>query len=135
MPPGHVDARLGGAEPVAADRDGVDAPARERQDDLEDDHDPDRPDQLRVGAAAEDLRERPAPSTIDVPGVVTCVAWEMISVRPSSMNSVPSVVTNDEIPMNATKKPLNSPMQHRHQQRADHRRDQREARAGSACRR
>ncbi len=41
-----------------------------------------------------------------MPGVGTGAAWEMISVRPSSVNSIPSVVTNEEMPTTATKKPL-----------------------------
>ena len=34
----------------------------------------------------------------EVPGVVTWVAWEMMSVSPSNVNNVPSVVVNDAIP-------------------------------------
>ncbi len=40
---------------------------------------------------------------------MTCVAGEMISVRPDSVNSVPSVVTNDEMPTTETTSPLNRP--------------------------
>ena len=46
----------------------------------------------------------------EVPGVVTGVAWEMIRVRPSNVNNVPRVVTNDEIPRADTASPLNKPM-------------------------
>ena len=41
--------------------------------------------------------------------MVTWVAWEMISVRPSSVNNVPSVATNEEIPTKAITSPLNRP--------------------------
>ena len=44
------------------------------------------------------------------PGAVTCSAWEMISVKPSSVNSVPSVVTNELMPTNIVISPLTSPI-------------------------
>src|SRR6202012_885326 len=53
-----ADPRLGGAQPVAAHRDRVDPPAGEGEYELEDDRDPDRPEQLRIRAASEDLRKR-----------------------------------------------------------------------------
>ncbi len=43
------------------------------------------------------------------PGVATGWPWEMISVSPSSANSMPSVVTNELMPTTATKNPLISP--------------------------
>src|SRR3954453_14989755 len=55
----HVDAGLGGAVLVAADGDRVHPPARAVEHHLDDDHDDERPDQLGVHAAAEDLGERP----------------------------------------------------------------------------
>src|SRR5271165_5012069 len=51
--------------------------------------------------------------TVDVcswaPGVATGVPLEMISDRPSNVNSIPSVVTNELMPTTATKKPLMAP--------------------------
>ncbi len=59
---------------------------------------PDCPDQLRIGARSEDLRER-----VDVDnrraGSGELLEWEMISVKPSKKNSIASVATNDAIPM------------------------------------
>jgi hypothetical protein len=49
-----------------------------------------------------------SPSTL-VPGVGTGCASEMISVKPWSASSIPSVVTNEAIPMTAVKKPFTSP--------------------------
>ena len=43
------------------------------------------------------------------PGVATGWPWEMISVSPSSANSMPSVVTNELMPTTATKNPLTIP--------------------------
>ena len=62
-----------------------------------------------------------------MPGVLTGVACEMISVRPSSVNNVPSVATNDEIPTTDDGESVERPISHRHQQRNDHRQDEREA--------
>ena len=53
----HLHAGLGRADLVRPDRNRVEAPARERQDDLQDDDDHHRPDQLGVDAPAEDFRE------------------------------------------------------------------------------
>ncbi len=44
------------------------------------------------------------------PGAVTCSAWEMISVKPSSVNSVPSVVMNELIPTIIVIRPLTRPI-------------------------
>ena len=43
------------------------------------------------------------------PGVATGSPWEMISVSPSNVNSMPSVVTNELMPTIAVKKPLITP--------------------------
>src|ERR1700729_2368303 len=52
-----IDARLRRAEAVSTRGDGVHARAAERQHNLQDGHDRDRPDELRVRARPEDLRE------------------------------------------------------------------------------
>ncbi len=41
--------------------------------------------------------------------MATGVPWEMISASPSNVNSIASVVTNELMPMTATKKPLSAP--------------------------
>ena len=43
------------------------------------------------------------------PGAVTCSAWEMISVKPSSVNRVPSVVMNELMPTIIVISPLTRP--------------------------
>jgi hypothetical protein len=43
------------------------------------------------------------------PGIATGWASEMISVRPPSPSSIPSVVMNDDTPMISTKTPLMTP--------------------------
>ena len=43
------------------------------------------------------------------PGIATGSAWEMTSVSPSSVNSMPSVVTNELMPTTAVKNPLTKP--------------------------
>ena len=43
------------------------------------------------------------------PGIATGWASEMISVRPPSPSSIPSVVMNDDTPMISTKTPLITP--------------------------
>ncbi len=43
------------------------------------------------------------------PGSRTGSAWETISVSPSSVNSMPSVVTNELMPTIAVKNPLTAP--------------------------
>src|SRR3954467_9895911 len=53
-----------------------------------------------------------SPSVFDVPGVATGCALEMISVKPSSASSIPSVVTNELMPTTAVKMPLISPTMH-----------------------
>src|SRR5579875_819314 len=50
----------------------------------------------------------PPPNT-EVPGVVIWIEPEITSVSPYSPNRVPSVVTNEEIPITATKMPLMTP--------------------------
>ena len=43
------------------------------------------------------------------PGISTGAACEMISVRPASASSIPSVVMNDETPNTSVITPLSSP--------------------------
>ena len=47
--------------------------------------------------------------TTEVPGALIWVACEMISVSPPSVNRLPSVATNDEIPSTDTASPLSKP--------------------------
>ena len=46
----------------------------------------------------------------EVPGVDTGAVWEITSVRPSSVKSIPNVAMNEEMPMTATKNPLTRPI-------------------------
>src|SRR5579875_2161426 len=64
-----VDPRLLRAEPVAADRHRVDPPSRPAERDLQDDHDSQRPEELRVGPAAKDRLERPSAQDRDARSV------------------------------------------------------------------
>ena len=61
-----------------------------------------------------------------VPGVATGWASEMISVKPSSASSMPSVVTNELMPTTAVKTPLISA--------DEHAREHRQRQAGSSGR-
>ena len=60
------------------------------------------------------------------PGIATGWAWEMISVRPPSPSSMPSVVMNDETPMISVKTPLMIPTTAQHSEREDQARDERQ---------
>ena len=71
----------------------------------------------------------------EVPGVETGAECEITSVTPSSVNSIPSVVTNEEMPTTAMKKPLIEADQAADEQCQDHRRDERHAGVVTACRR
>ena len=46
----------------------------------------------------------------EVPGVETGAECEITSVSPSSVNSIPNVATNEEMPTTAMKKPLMKPI-------------------------
>jgi hypothetical protein len=59
LDPADLDAGLARARQVAAHGERVQPPARPGEQDLQQDHQPDRPDDLRVRAAAEDLRVGP----------------------------------------------------------------------------
>src|SRR4051794_38946984 len=127
----HVDAGLGRAVLVAADGDRVHPPARERQQHLHADDDQKRPDQLGVDPAPKIFANVPISLTFSgsvtvwplmtcvtftvfdvtsAPGIATGWAWEMMSVRPPSPSSMPSVVMNDDTPMISVKTPLMVPM-------------------------
>ena len=120
-------AGLGRAEPVAAHRDRVDAPARERQHELQE-----RRRSRAPRSAPSRCRHRRFSRTCrraasEVPGVATGAACEITSVRPSSVNSIPNVATNEEMPTTAMKNPLTKPISRAAEQRDDHRRHERQA--------
>ena len=67
-----------------------------------------------------------------MPGVDTGAECEITSVRPSSVNSIPNVATNEEMPTTAMKNPLMSADQRAAEQREDHRRHERQAGVGES---
>ena len=132
----HVDAGLGGAVLVAADGDRVHAPAREGEQHLDGDHDDRAPRSARSTCPPPKIFANVPISltfsgsvtvwplttwvtftVFDVtsaPGIATGWAWEMISVRPPSPSSMPSVVMNDDTPMISVKTPLMIPTTAQH---------------------
>ena len=87
-----LDAGLGGADQVAADGDGVQAPPGLGEHHVEDRHDDQRPDEARPSCPGPAMTARcPWPP----PGSAAGYASEMVSMMPWMAKKLPSVATND----------------------------------------
>ena len=103
LQPVDIDAGLAGPGRVGAGGRGVQAPAHVAQHHMHDGDDEQRPQDLAVAPGAHDLRQqRPSRRA-------GRRAAEIVSVKPLTRNSVPSVVTKDGIDSSTVTTPLTRP--------------------------